>query len=144
MSSYTQLKQLAKSIGRRLPFTITLNLAVPGTPFGFSIHRKRTHTIQAHNEPSDTLALAQLTRAEYFHTSINKTRFERGENVFFSITFRGQLRYGYYEAVIVRSDNSVDYSWDPQTLPYARAETRGTLSGPIQQDEHAWSYPLPM
>jgi hypothetical protein len=84
------------------------------------------------------------TRLDIFEAKINKPAFELGESVFFFVRFKGLVRYGYYEAVIIRPDRTLVYSWDPETLPFPRNETRGLLSGEIDQDSQSWSWPIPM
>jgi hypothetical protein len=91
-----------------------------------------------------TSQLLPFYRSDKFDAQTDKDRYELEQEIFFTATFTGKLRAGYFESVLVAPDNKVHRVSDPQTLQFSKHRQRGLLQGEIPDACSRWSTRVPI
>ena len=89
-----------------------------------------------------TSQLLPFYRSDKFDAQTDKDRYELEQEIFFTATFTGKLRAGYFESVLVAPDNKVHRVSDPQT--FQKYRQRGLLRGEIPDAYSRWSTRVPI
>jgi hypothetical protein len=89
-------------------------------------------------------ASRRFSKMDSFDAHVNKPQFKLGETVFIEVTFKGQLRNGFYFAYVIRPDRHELSLWDEQTYSHPRIEQWGNMHGKIDHKGHGWSRSIPL
>lgn len=93
-------------------------------------------------KPRQVSGFVQYSRLDSFNARIDREQYEPEQIVTFSMDFKGKLRAGYYEAVIMRPDRTKEYWWDKQTLHFPRMLQAGELRGDFEQKNYPWTWEI--
>ena len=83
-----------------------------------------------------------VSRCDTFEARTDKKQYEIGQVVFFIVDFKGKLKAGFYDTMLVRPDDKEEWVWDPKTFRYAPHLQTGELRG--EYDHHGWRWGWPI